>query len=555
METLEELLREPKEISVITDSDLTKYGACPYSYFLSKHRGLTKIPRSAFAAQSLFFDNAKKALFNLRDPLLGRITEYQHRAGPDLKMAEEMNEDELRKYLANSSAEAFGNSLFNEWMRHAYDQEYAGSPLMWGFPEQPQTSAQQLKKAGIRYYNFILKNGAPIFGFINKDVTFKFQDYRLRVKLPEVRNGMIIDDTNLWSFDGDANLVTMRKLAFQNSAAEFPYYRMKWRIPDEIADSFSEDYLDDRIQYRHLNLDKNQLDILEVANLDGFKRSLHRYSEGVKLEKYEPNLKSCASCAYNILDLNGRPVCELRKKGEKTFVPYSYLDKNSFRIDKKVEDGKISLTGIIEKEGRLVRKVSQYTLLLNENKGFIEVKSNYGCYARGIGFEEKNLIYMDSILKKLAEKSNKKVIHTIDFEKDFDFAGKQNIRKKLYHLGYHRFSKTYYPSSTEVPHQLKMYTLWDGKEYYLSLTPGAYAVNLNAKIFGRVDCKSGQFIDPENRAFVPNMKTAIKARCRPCLKCNPANDNDFESWKQDVDLKPYLEDYKSLTEFSNRDKK
>ena len=49
---------------IVTESDLKTFFRCPYGYFLKHCRGLTKIPRNAFAAQAMFFEQARKEFLN-----------------------------------------------------------------------------------------------------------------------------------------------------------------------------------------------------------------------------------------------------------------------------------------------------------------------------------------------------------------------------------------------------------------------------------------------------------------------------------------------------------
>ena len=51
---------EEGDIKLVTESELRRFFRCPYSYFLGRHKGLTKNPLSGSAALVIHFRNARK---------------------------------------------------------------------------------------------------------------------------------------------------------------------------------------------------------------------------------------------------------------------------------------------------------------------------------------------------------------------------------------------------------------------------------------------------------------------------------------------------------------
>ncbi len=92
----------------------------------------------------------------------------------------------------------------------------------------------------------------------------------------------------------------------------------------------------------------------------------------------------------------------------------------------------------------------------------------------------------------------------------------------------------------------KVYKLLSVGKIISSRRPGVLAGWKPGKIFGRLDCKSGIKMDPENRVFFHSLEAAVREGYRPCLKCRPINEDDF---KQIQHLIPH----KTLDEFYHRD--
>src|SRR3989338_10557239 len=498
-ENLENYL-DKESPDVISESDLKSFFKCPHEYHLKHNLGLSKIHKSGFAAVAMFFENARRSLYRIRDRDIGEIFPFQTRAGADLKLAEEMNAKELRKYLAYgaSGEDAFGNLLFGRWLQMIKGNEYMGSPLVWSYKEQSYLSGRDLQKAGHNYYRFVLKNGAPILGFINKDISFNFEGHKIKIKFPELHRGMIIDDISLWGFNSDTEqnkeskigksiLPTLRILGYCTLAHNYPFYRFKWGISDEIAEEWGGNkvHISDKVTYRHFNATKNKITVTKRSdeNLDLVRRALEIFLEAREKENFPVNHSSCNSCPYNVVDIKGKVICRDRKLTSKPAVPSYYFNKTPYEIKMNEEGSKITLEGFVrrgkrkkelslegevenkekkieeitledflEKEGDLeyedeeskddINKKKASDFLKPVNKFVLEydeegiVTSHYESEVRGLGFEDRMLMFADQRLIALSEDTKKRFIHRINFEKEFKGAGERNVQKMLKDLGY-----------------------------------------------------------------------------------------------------------------------
>ncbi|MBI1857870.1 MAG: metal-binding protein [Candidatus Melainabacteria bacterium] len=95
---------------------------------------------------------------------------------------------------------------------------------------------------------------------------------------------------------------------------------------------------------------------------------------------------------------------------------------------------------------------------------------------------------------------------------------------------------------------MKVYSILKGGQTIKSTTPGTLAGWGPGKIFGRLDCKSGIRMKKENRVFFHTLEDAVTQDFRPCKKCKPIDEDDFEEIR-------HLVPYKSLVDFYNRDSK
>jgi len=446
--------------TVITESNLKSLFRCPYSYFLKNHTGMNKIPRSAFAAQSLFFEHAKKRLLKIRDSKIGRIFPDQDRAGPELKNLTEMTSAELKSYLVNTSPSAFGNSLKGTWLRITKNNTYAGNEMSWHFKTQPQVGASQLQQAGKSYYQFILEHGAPIPGCTNYETIIKWEGHKLKIKLPEIRTGMFIDQPTIWGFNNDitysssknkldtSSLVTLRILAYCQLASQYDLLRRKWGINQESVEQWQHTSLDETVTFRHLNCHKNELSETHrrPEDLDLLRRNLDHFLERITTEQFPPNHQYCSSCPYNALNLDGKTICPKIKKGCKPAVPMYYLVKENFEIHTQIEPKKILLTGQIRKDEFITKPVCSLELIIGPD--FIDtnaVFSHYQSDAYGLGFEEIMLIKANQQLQELAKQKKTTLIHHLNFDRDFKYSGQKRIAGFLLVLGYQNNEKEYKP--------------------------------------------------------------------------------------------------------------
>lgn len=77
----------------------------------------------------------------------------------------------------------------------------------------------------------------------------------------------------------------------------------------------------------------------------------------------------------------------------------------------------------------------------------------------------------------------------------------------------------------------KLYKLLEEGEFVYSNQPGEFAGWAPGKIFGSLACKSGMRMNKENRVFFRDLDAAVEEGYRPCKKCKPINENDFEKIK------------------------
>jgi hypothetical protein len=90
---------------------------------------------------------------------------------------------------------------------------------------------------------------------------------------------------------------------------------------------------------------------------------------------------------------------------------------------------------------------------------------------------------------------------------------------------------------------MKRYRILKNGEFIRSAIPGEYAGWGPGKIFGRLDCKSGMRMKKENRVFFHTLEDAVNEGYRPCQKCKPIDDEDFQR------IKYLVPKCKSLDEF------
>ena len=447
---------EEGDIKLVTESELRRFFRSPYSYFLGRHKGLTKIPLSGSAALVIHFRNARKGLFNLKDEG-GRIMPYQTRAGKDWKMAEDMGAVELAKHLANKSGDAFGGAMWGRWLRVVDRNSFAGRELIWSYDSQPGHRGSQLKTAGQTYYDFVMQNGAPVLGGIDLTTSFQFDGLAFKVKFPELRKGTLtVDDPGLWGFNsyfsekgiGDINtssLVTLRLLAYASLAHQFWLFREKLQIPEEMSEGWggNPNHLDERLVYRHLNCSTGEISETRRTDrqLGFFRKHLDTFLEAEEKQRYPVSRKHCGSCPWNAVDLAGKSVCDLPQT-TKPSTPMYYFDPTNYHIEVVNEEGSISLRGSI-RHGDMVKEVNRMELEHVLHGGDLVVYSSYESHARGFGFENRMIEEMDRQLSRLSRVMRRNVVHRLHFDRDFKFAGQRSIEELLGVLDYVENQKVY----------------------------------------------------------------------------------------------------------------
>ena len=90
------------------------------------------------------------------------------------------------------------------------------------------------------------------------------------------------------------------------------------------------------------------------------------------------------------------------------------------------------------------------------------------------------------------------------------------------------------------------YAILKQGEVIKSEIPGEYVGWAPRKIFGRLDCRSGMRMNSENRVFFHSLEDAVNEGYRPCKKCHPIDEKDFERIKN-------LVSYGSVEEWYDRD--
>ena len=399
------------ENAVISDSDLILYSICPYSYYLYRLEGKTKIPTTANAAQALFFSNKRKGLFEVRDKNIGILFEGQRRAGPNLKYIEDMGREELEEYMPFVSAEAFGGSLKGGWLLIAKRNIFHENYVYWDYNNQHWAIAANLKNAGINYYNFILEHSVPIMGLVDKERTFKFEGQFFKVKIPEIRvvncfegQQIFLDDPSIFDFKGEAiqgartdinnsAIITLKLYGLSRLIKKYPVtYLPKLRIPVRLWDSIEhEDKLIlQNLVFRHINFitDEEATTKRTDTDLDKLRELIKLYNRGIAAEQFDPNPAACPSCRYNILGINGKPVCEYKSNRTSPSVPRYYFDKENFRIEEKQEGNEIYIIGVVDKHNALLpshglenliasHEVGRLRLTITEKDTNLEVLSRY----------------------------------------------------------------------------------------------------------------------------------------------------------------------------------
>lgn len=271
---------------VVTEKDLKLYFRCQYSYFLHKI-GVNNPELNAFGAAKMLFLNERKKVFYVKDSRRSLL--IPNRAGLESKLAEEMTREELERY----GRIKLSGRLFGKWLAIVKKGEYMGKRIRMNFEKQEFVIGNNLKKAGENYVAFMLEEGAPITGYVEKDVAVEYKEMTFRVRFPEIRKGRI-DDVGLWGFNSDlpkerkridkSALVTLRVAAYKQ-LLEKEFYRRRFG---------------DFKEYRHFNASANEIEIVEDFNFEYLDEMIERFKEGGE----EPNLKKCGNCDYGFVCKN-----------------------------------------------------------------------------------------------------------------------------------------------------------------------------------------------------------------------------------------------------------
>ncbi len=478
------------EEAIISDSDLVLYSRCPYAFYLQRLEGKTKIPTGGTAAQVLFFLEKRKKLFNVRDKKIGILFDNQRRAGKYLHHIEKMSREELAAYMPFKDAKSFGGSLKGKWATITQRNIFHNNPIYWNFAREHMKLGADLKKAGANYYQFIISNGAPVMGLIDKQRTVMFEGQHFKIKIPEIRvkhdSGfeIVIDNPSLYSFKGEATgkttnanlqesaIITLSMYGFSKLLRKYPVtYLPKLNAPLEFWDFLENDdgIILQNLGFRHINLSKNTID--ETArtddDLDALRYLIADFTAGIAKERFEPNRKACHSCRYNILGIDGKPVCGSRNTNASLAVPSHYFLGDNFRIEENISGNNISLVGIVDRHDTVKiggtfeditasHQVGIYRINMAEFKDSMKASSHYNSdiygtvYKKGESFETSMMSKLDEVLQRIADEKQKMIYHAVHFERDFNKAGKKRSRERLAQLGYAeanggKFEKRYSP--------------------------------------------------------------------------------------------------------------
>jgi hypothetical protein len=322
-------------MEIIKESYLKDYARCPYSLHLKLH-GINQ-PMLGTIAMSMYFSIQKRRLLEIKDHNIGLIFPRQIHAGESLMTASEMSPEELSQYLAFKTAESFGNYLNGFWLTN--NQNYANQETLWLFESQPFQTANTIKQAGTNYFNFLSTHGAPVLGFIDKEIVFEHRGQKYLVKIPSIYKRIGIIDTSLWNFNQDIDseissgldksaLVTLRLLGL-STLLQQQFFRLKF----DLTDSF------ESLRYQHFNCSKGILSetTRTQQDTDSMQKAIDTFINKFERNEFPPNPKHCSSCPYNSLDDLFEPVCRKRNPNGRYPIPKEFFKKRNWRIEKEEE--------------------------------------------------------------------------------------------------------------------------------------------------------------------------------------------------------------------------
>ena len=470
--TLEDLEAEEREQElkpkIIPENHLKLYSRCPYAFFLQEYLGLTKIPWMSWALEVLMFKSARKKLFDIRDSTTGKLFHQDLRVGIQARSLKELKIDELAEYLAFKTAESFGGSVFGNWMR--IEDEVRGKNVNWNHASQKFNIGKELQRAAANYFRFIMQYGPPDREYINHDEIVDFEGTLIKTTFPELCEPMMIRDPTLWSFNADhwhedkdasrgkirradigqSALVTLRIFAYCQLAFSERYtsYAPVWGVPKKVVQEAREKKkkIDERVTYQHFNATK---DIVQEthrsdSDLDLLRRFIERFNVAREKKDFPPNKDQCPSCGFNTLDASCNLVCRNANSHAMPGVPVYFLKKRNYSVEVEESENQLVLRGIMT-DGSASHVVATYILSLAKKENATYVYSRYGTQISGFGLEHKLLKKADELLQKIADTKNERVIHVVDFHRNFDYRGQKNIREVLNKLGYVDEQKFYTP--------------------------------------------------------------------------------------------------------------
>lgn len=83
----------------------------------------------------------------------------------------------------------------------------------------------------------------------------------------------------------------------------------------------------------------------------------------------------------------------------------------------------------------------------------------------------------------------------------------------------------------------KRYPVLKDGRFVRSRVPGRFAGWKRGKIFGRLTCRSGLRMLPENRVFFLTWEDAVAAGYRPCKNCHPEPDDRYRRRGRTIHLR------------------
>lgn len=445
--------RGSSDPSIISEQDLKLFYKCPYSYFTKKHLGFSKTPFSVQSLKAIFFKNLRRQLFR-----------NNRLKAPEIKHPEQMSKEELKQFFSFESAESYGKSVMMRWQMFikAIQKE---NEIVQSFEGELGSTGFHLSKIAEAYYNFSLENLSPIISSVNSQKVFTYKNLKIKIGIPELRsirennnsNNQILSLENPTYTNPDSELdksvlITLKLLGLSRIIKNYPeFYIQRWKLDEEKI----KDLVNNKTQfmpeliYRHINLKDKKITIETTqrtdVDLENLEKKIESFINATTTESFPPNQSNCFVCPYNIVDANLDPICRKRDSTKPLQVPYECFKIRSFKTTVSVSEKAITILGIIEKDNEVLKPVAKYNIMLDETSDKITAISFYTSNLHGLDYETRILEKADKLLEERAKNktTTKPIIHTINFQKDFNVAGKQEIKSKLTKLGYESQGNVY----------------------------------------------------------------------------------------------------------------